>query len=234
MPRRSLKRRVTYQIVVHTIKDSFSCWHEQLGIVEHSLRKFRPQSLCYPVFRERVTDALEDSSRVSVAVWWTKTGTRKSWFRINCACVKLFTYLTKRSCRGSAVARLDLFGGVGGGGVEVGENHKPRRRELLGGFGGMLTRKILNYTVSQIAFSAFTEHLFPAIFLCWSHKYIYRTEMSTLNRKAAWRAWLLTKLNLPVKIIGGGGGRPPDPSPCYGTAREFCLAPTLLQFTRSK
>ena len=40
----------------------------------------------------------------------------------------LFTYLTKRSYRGSAVARLDLFGGVGG----VGENHKPRRRELLG------------------------------------------------------------------------------------------------------
>ena len=68
VPRRSLKRRVTYQIVVHTIKDSLSCWHEQLGIVEHSLRQFRPQSLCYPVFRERATDALEDSSRASVAV----------------------------------------------------------------------------------------------------------------------------------------------------------------------
>ena len=62
VPRQSLKRRVTYQIVVHTIKDSFSCWHEQPGIVEHSLRQFRPQSLCYPVFRERATDALEDSS----------------------------------------------------------------------------------------------------------------------------------------------------------------------------
>ena len=33
---------------------------------------------------------------------------------------------------------------------------------------------------------------------------------------------------------GGGGGRPLDPSPCYGTVREFCLAPTLLQFTRFK
>ena len=51
MPRRSLKRRVTYQIVFYTIKDSFTCWHEQLGIVEHSLRQFRPQSLSYPVSR---------------------------------------------------------------------------------------------------------------------------------------------------------------------------------------
>ena len=33
----------------------------------------------------------------------------------------------------------------------------------------------------------------------------YRTEMNTLNGKAARRAWPLTKLNVPVKIIG----RPP-------------------------
>ena len=33
--------------------------------------------------------------------------------------------------------------------------------------------------------------------------------MSTLNRKAAGRAWRLTKLNVPVKIIGGGGAAPP-------------------------
>ena len=29
--------------------------------------------------------------------------------------------------------------------------------------------------------------------------------MNTLNRKAAGRAWRLTKLNVPVKIIEGGG-----------------------------
>ena len=63
----------------------------------------------------------------------------------------------------SAVARLDLLGGGG--------NHDRRRRELLGGSGGMLPRKILNYRISEIAFSAFGENLFPAIFLCWSHKY---------------------------------------------------------------
>ena len=34
--------------------------------------------------------------------------------------------------------------------------------------------------------------------------------MNTLNRRAAWRAWPLTKLNVPVKIIGGVG-RPPRP-----------------------
>ena len=39
--------------------------------------------------------------------------------------------------------------------------------------------------------------------------------MNTLNRKAARRTW---PLNVPVKIIGGGGGRPPGPSPSYGTA----------------
>ena len=127
VPRRSLKRRVTYQIVVHTIKDSLSCWHEQLGIVEHSLRQFRPQSLCYPVFRERVTDALEDSSRVSVAVWWTKTGTRKSWFRINCACVKLFTYLTKRSYRSRQCRSKVRFIWRGGG-----ESQAPKTRAARG------------------------------------------------------------------------------------------------------
>ena len=57
----------------------------------------------------------------------------------------------------SAVARLDLLGG--------GRNHERRRRELLGGSAGMLPRKILNYRISEIAFSAFGEHLFPAIFL---------------------------------------------------------------------
>ena len=36
--------------------------------------------------------------------------------------------------------------------------------------------------------------------------------MNTLNRRAAWRAWPLTKLNVPVKIPGGGGS-PPRPLP---------------------
>ena len=53
-----------------------------------------------------------------------------------------------------AVARLDLLGGGGGGGGK----HERRRREVLGGSGGMLPRKILNYSVSEIAFSAFGEH----------------------------------------------------------------------------
>ena len=44
--------------------------------------------------------------------------------------------------------------------------------------------------------------------------------MNTLNRRAAWRAWPLTKLNVPVKIPGGGGGQPPGPSLCYDT--EMC------------
>ena len=45
--------------------------------------------------------------------------------------------------------------------------------------------------------------------------------MNTLNRRAAWRAWPLTKLNVPVKIPGGGGGgQPPGPSLCYDT--EIC------------
>ena len=42
---------------------------------------------------------------------------------------------------------------------------------------------------------------------------LYRTEINTVNRRAASRAWPLTKLNVPVKIIGGGEGRPPGPSP---------------------
>ena len=46
----------------------------------------------------------------------------------------------------SAVARLDLF---------AGGNHERRRRELQG---GILPRKVLNYRVSEIAFSAFGEH----------------------------------------------------------------------------
>ena len=58
----------------------------------------------------------------------------------------------------SAVARLDLLVGGGGG------NHERRRCQLLGGSGGMLPRKILNNRISEIAFSAFGEHLFAAIF----------------------------------------------------------------------
>ena len=36
--------------------------------------------------------------------------------------------------------------------------------------------------------------------------------MNTLNRRAAWRAWPLTKWNVPVKIPGGGE-QPPRPLP---------------------
>ena len=32
--------------------------------------------------------------------------------------------------------------------------------------------------------------------------------MNTLNRRAAWRTWPLTKWNVPVKIPGGGGAAP--------------------------
>ena len=49
----------------------------------------------------------------------------------------------------SAVARFDLLGGG---------NHERRRHEPLGGSGGMVPGKILNYRVSEIAFSAFGEH----------------------------------------------------------------------------
>ena len=47
------------------------------------------------------------------------------------------------SAKNSAVARLDLLGG---------RNHERRRRELLGGSGGMHPWKILKYGVSEIAF----------------------------------------------------------------------------------
>ena len=55
----------------------------------------------------------------------------------------------------SAVARLDLLGGGGGRG-----DHERRSRKLLGGF----PLKYLKYRVSDIAFSAFREHSFPALF----------------------------------------------------------------------
>ena len=44
--------------------------------------------------------------------------------------------------------------------------------------------------------------------------------MDTLNRRAewSWRAWQLTKLNVPVKIIGGAqGAQAPRPLPAYAT-----------------
>ena len=53
----------------------------------------------------------------------------------------------------SALARLDLLGGGGG-------NHERRSLKLLGGF----PLKYLKYRVSDIAFSAFREHSFPALF----------------------------------------------------------------------
>ena len=34
------------------------------------------------------------------------------------------------------------------------------------------------------------------------------------NRRAAWREWPLTKLDVPVKVIGGPLPAPPGPSPC--------------------
>lgn len=49
-----------------------------------------------------------------------------------------------------------------------------------------------------------------------------RTEMKTLNRRAARKAWALTKLNVPAKLIGvegGGDSAPLGPSPCYGTEK---------------
>ena len=50
------------------------------------LKQSRSQSIRYFCPADRATNALEES----------KTGTTKSWFRFNCACVKLFTHLTKR------------------------------------------------------------------------------------------------------------------------------------------
>ena len=46
----------------------------------------RPQSLRYPYSAEQATE---------------KNGITKSWFRFHCACVKLFTHLTKRSSQGT-------------------------------------------------------------------------------------------------------------------------------------
>ena len=60
--------------------------------------EFRPQSLRYPFPAERATNALEES----------KIGTTKSWFRFNCACVKLFTHLTKRSSLASTLLQFTL------------------------------------------------------------------------------------------------------------------------------
>ena len=42
--------------------------------------------------------------------------------------------------------------------------------------------------------------------------------MNTLNRKAAGRAWRLTKLNVPVKIIGAGGVAAGPPAPPHAMA----------------
>ena len=50
------------------------------------INQSRSQSIRYFCPADGATNALEES----------KTGTTKSWFRFNCACVKLFTHLTKR------------------------------------------------------------------------------------------------------------------------------------------
>ena len=79
--------------------------------------------------------------------------------------------------RNSAVAKLDLLGGGGGG---EGQSRAP-----------------------------------------------IRTEMKTLNRRAARKAWALTKLNVPAKLIGvGGGGIQPPSAPPHATAlRKKSLEP---------
>ena len=61
------------------------------------MEQSRPRSLRYPNPGDRETDALEKS----------KTGTTKSWFRFNSACVKLSTHLTKRSFRGNFALLAD-------------------------------------------------------------------------------------------------------------------------------
>ena len=94
-------------------------------------------------------------------------------------------------------------------------NHERRRRELLGGSGSMLPRKILNYRVSEIAFSAFGEHQFPAIFLSWSKKINNFDALSNRNRRAEWRAFPLTKLNVPHY---SGGPGPPGSVPPHAIA----------------
>ena len=49
--------------------------------------------------------------------------------------------------------------------------------------------------------------------------------MNTLNRRAARRAWPLTKLNLPVKITGGGrGDRAPRPLPILRHCNVFATS----------
>ena len=58
---------------------------------------------------------------------------------------------------------------------------------------------------------------------------LYRTEMNTLNQRAAWRAWLLTKLNLPVKIIGGAA---PPPRPLHMLRHWMVLALINVSFYR--
>ena len=49
--------------------------------------------------------------------------------------------------------------------------------------------------------------------------------MNTLNRKEAGRAWRLTKLDVPVKIVGGGGAGPPAPP--HAMALSFLVKCTL-------
>ena len=68
------------------------------------------------------------------------------FLRLNSLC----SLLTKQ-CR----SKVRFIGGRGEGGGG-----------LLGGSGDTLPRKILNYRVSKIAFSALGERYFPAIFLC--------------------------------------------------------------------
>ena len=69
---------------------SLSCLKNVLTIFRMARtppRQTRPQSLRYFCPADDATTALEES----------KTGT---WFRFNCACVKLFTHLTKKSSQG--------------------------------------------------------------------------------------------------------------------------------------
>ena len=57
---------------------------------------------------------------------------------------------------------------------------------------------------------------------------LYRPEINTVNRRAASRAWPLTKLNVPVKIIGGGGGQSPRPLPIYSTEFSTLVRPRFF------
>ena len=57
---------------------------------------------------------------------------------------------------------------------------------------------------------------------------LYRTEINTINRRAASRAWPLTNLNVPVKIIGGGGGQAPRPLPIYSTEFSTLVRPRFF------